>query len=102
QFLAEICFAHKDHAPMTASDWAALLVDNILEARLKNKLGKAKPMRSQATIVGSLFNQYLDSPIALDSGRYLLVCEEHGAGHPNTYYFKRLKDAPEANHADLG
>ncbi|MFA6253478.1 MAG: bifunctional DNA primase/polymerase [Patescibacteria group bacterium] len=102
QFLAEICLAHRDHAPMTASDWAALLAENILEARLKNKMGKPKPMRSQATIVGSLFNQYLDSPITIDSGRYLLTCEEHGAGHPNTYYFKRLEDAPEANHANLG
>ena len=102
QFLAEICLAHKDHAPMTASDWASLLAENILEARLKNKMGKPKPMRSQATIVGSLFNQYLDSPITIDSGRYLLTCEEHGAGHPNTYYFKRLEDTPEANHANLG
>jgi len=102
QFLAEICIAHNGQAAMTASEWAALLVDNILEARLKNKLGKPKPIRSQATIMGSLFNQYLDSPIKVDSGEYLLVCEDHGEGHPNTYCFKRLEAPPEANHANLG
>jgi len=75
---------------MTASGWAKVLVDDILEHRLKNKNEKAKPKRSQATIIGNLFSQYLDKTLEVEDETFSVFCEDSGKGHPKKYSFGRV------------
>jgi len=88
--MVNICRLYKDNASMPASGWAEILVDDILEHRLTNKGGTAKPKRSQATIVGNLFSQYLDKAIEVEDEKFSVLCEDFGKGHPKKYSFGRI------------
>lgn len=93
--MVEICEVHKDQLPQTAGEWADLLVDDELESKLKDRKGNPKTKRSQSTIIGNLFNQYLDTPIQLDSGTYSIVREDMGKGHSPKYSFERTQNPEE-------
>ncbi|MCK6529684.1 hypothetical protein L6R50_19735 [Myxococcota bacterium] len=89
--MVEVCATHRDRAPATAEQWAAVLVDGVLEERLKDRRGNPRPKRSQATVVGRLFSAYLDTTFTVEGRRYRLV-QEHprGSTHPPTYAFAEV------------
>jgi len=87
ELMVEICAAHHDQPPATPSEWAEILGDNIMETRFLARNGRPKTKRAQATIIGTLFGNYLDTTIKLDSGQYRTAVQDHGIGHSKTYWF---------------
>ena len=89
ELLAEVCAAHHADDPRTAADWAALLVGGLLEEKLTDGRGNAKPARSQATLVGQLFAAYLDgATFPVGEGRFRARRDIPRKGHPPVYCFE--------------
>ncbi|MDP2309919.1 MAG: hypothetical protein Q8P18_28130 [Pseudomonadota bacterium] len=87
--LADVCATHHASEPKTASEWAAALVGGLLEERLTDGRGNAKPARAQATLVGQLFGAYLDgTTFPVGEARYRLRRDLPRKGHPPVYCFE--------------
>jgi hypothetical protein len=86
--MVEICDRYHNASPATAAEWADKLAEDLLKPRFTDRQGNQKPARSRATIVGNLFNQYLDVLLEPPAGRFVICCEQPGGGHsPKTYQF---------------
>lgn len=91
--LIDICESHHAKPLLTPSEWAAILIDDALSGRLRNRKGDPKPKRAQQTIVGTFLSAYVDVPIKTEElGSFRLVCQENGAGHSKQYGFVPLED----------
>lgn len=89
ELLVEVCAAHHADDGRTAGEWAALLVGGLLEEKLTDGRGNAKPARAQATLVGQLFATYLDgTTFAVDEARFRLRRDLPRKGHPPVYCFE--------------
>ncbi|MFN7145348.1 MAG: hypothetical protein ACK4YP_16365, partial [Myxococcota bacterium] len=89
ELVADVCAAHHANEPKTAGEWAAALVGGVLEERLTDGRGNAKPARAQATIVGQLFGAYLDgATFPVGETRYRLRRDVPRKGHPPVYCFE--------------
>lgn len=88
--IMEICRFHNAQSPRTASEWADLLKDDVMEGRFKDRRGNLKSAQSRATIMGSLFASYLESPFNLEGVRYRIVRDyPRGETHSPTFHFIR-------------
>ena len=87
--MREICAAHNGQAPATASEWAELLKDRLMEDRFKDRRGNFKPARSMATIMGTLFKAYLDASFEVEGRAWRLVQSyPRGPTHSALYHFE--------------
>ena len=84
----EIAQEHHGRSAATAAEWADRLASGAMEERFKDRGGNLKPARARATLVGSLFGEYLDARFAVDGRRFRLVREyPEGEGRKPTYRF---------------
>lgn len=88
--IIEICKIHRETSSMTASEWAQTLIDDLLKDKLTDGNDKPKSKQAQSTIVGYLFSQYIRTVLEIGYKKYTIACEDHGKGHPKTYFFKRM------------
>ncbi|MSQ03535.1 MAG: hypothetical protein EXR71_16865 [Myxococcales bacterium] len=90
ELLVEVCAAHHADDPRTAAEWASVLVGGVLEEKLTDGRGNAKPARGQATIVGQLFGAYLDGTTTFTVGeaRFRVRRDVPRKGHPPVYCFE--------------
>ncbi len=90
QLVLEIVRAHRDKPPSPASRWVEWL-EAILEDRFKDRRGNPRSARAKATVVGSLFRDYLDARFTVEGRRYEIVRSyPDGATHPPTYGFREV------------
>lgn len=75
---------------MKPQEWAALLQEDVLEERLRNRRGEPKSLRAQATIVGTLFKQYVGVTFETTKGAFVLRCKDLGRGHGTLYWIELL------------
>lgn len=89
QLMADICREHHAKPAATASRWAEWLADGLLEERFKDRRGNPKSARAKATIVGSLFTEYLDQAFTVD-GKKLSLHRAYpdGPTHSAVYQFR--------------
>ena len=73
QLMVAICREHHDKPAATASQWAEWLADGVMAERFQNHRGVVKSPRAQATIIGSLFADYLDVELTVDGHPYHLL-----------------------------
>ncbi len=89
ELVCDVATAHFGDTPRTAGEWAAVLVRGVLEERLTDARGHARPVRAQATIVGQLFTAYLDgTTFPVGEARVQLRRAEPRRGHPPVYSFE--------------
>lgn len=81
----DIVRAHR-HAPAgTAADWVERLEPMLVE-RFRDRYGNPRSARAKATIVGSLFTEYLDATFEVDGKRFLMQrTYPEGSGRKPSY-----------------
>ncbi len=89
--MVEIAAEHHARPAATAADWAEWLGEGPLEERFKDRRGNLRTARARATIVGGLFNDYLDTTFDVDGKTFELVREEPSwARRSPTYGFREV------------
>jgi len=72
QVMLEVAQLHHDKPASSAAQWSEWLEQGPLEDRFRDRRGQLKSARSRATLVGSLFTEYLDSLFCIDGRTYAL------------------------------
>ena len=92
QLMLEVIRDHAQRPPAAASQWAEWLAE-LLEDRFHDRHGQLRSARSRATIVGTLFRDYLDTRFTVDGRRWAIVREHpDGATHPPTWAVREVPD----------
>jgi hypothetical protein len=92
QLMLEVVRDHWQRPPAAASQWAEWLAD-LLEDRFRDRHGQFRSARARATIVGTLFRDYLDTRFTVEGRRWAIVREHpDGATHPPTWAVREVPD----------
>lgn len=90
QLMLDIVAEHHAARPAAAAEWVPRL-ERLLEDRFKDRRGHPRSDRAKATIVGSLFRDYLDARFAVDGQTFEVVREyPDGVGHSPTWGFREV------------
>ena len=88
ELMLEIAQEHVGQPAGTAAEWAERLAGNVMEERFEDRHGNPRSSRSRATIMGSLFGEYLDTRFVVADRRHRLVREyPEGERRKPTYRF---------------
>jgi hypothetical protein len=77
--MAEIAREHYERTPTTAALWVPH-VETILEDRFRDGRGQPRTARAKATIVGSLFTDYLGTRFEIEGGEWVEVIRRFPEG----------------------
>ena len=90
QLMLDIVREHHAARATAAAEWVPRL-ERLLEDRFKGRRGNPRSDRARATIVGSLFRDYLDARFAVDGRTFEIVREyPDGVGHSPTWGFREV------------
>ena len=86
--MQDVVTQHYVFAGGHAKDWAPVLREGALREMLHDRTGRPRAERSQCTLIGNLFQQYVDEEIDSSVGKFTLT-EERPCGQP-FYKLERL------------
>jgi hypothetical protein len=90
QLVEEIARERHGDAPASAAAWVERLGE-VLEDRFRDRRGNPKSAKARATIVGSLFRDYVDGRFPVDGRVFLLErAFPEGPTHPPVYGFREV------------
>jgi hypothetical protein len=90
ELMAEVAREHHVRGALQASDWVAHL-EGLLQDRFQDRHGKARSARAKATIVGSMFTDYVGTRFDIDDGAVEVVrIQPQGQRRTPAYGFKRV------------
>jgi hypothetical protein len=90
ELMAEVARDHHQRGMLTSADWVPHL-EPLLQDRFQDRHGKVRSARAKATIVGSMFTDYVGTRFDLDD-RVVEVTRDkpHGKRKTPAYGFKRV------------